>query len=901
MKKFISLLLTLCILSAFFVSFAADGALYPSAADFKKGVEIKENMATTFAKGNYIGFAGVDLTGINSVDMKASAYLRGWTNGTSLKVLLDNPVTGEQIGTIVVSEEDKAVYSAYITPTSGTHDIYFVCMYDMSSTSWLKVESFEFKKEPYNDTALEDQVPDSAIKDFYADTWVATDSLGRKVADYSETGAPKTDEHEVGMMYWTWFTSMGNTEARIISEVIAEYPDAMESNSSDAWKTGGAVVNYFWAEPALGFYDSYDYFVYCRHMEMLSAAGVDALFLDLSNGGVAFVPTLKVLAQAMRDSKENGVDIPRLSLFNWNSGPNMTTLATVLYNIGFIESDWSDIWYYRDGKPFIFSIDSGDTLQAEVGNRSSADLKELLADHFSWRGHGNAKTDDLLYRWNWCESFPQAQRGVEQADGRPEMVAVGVAHNESFVLGPGAEHNTSDPYAKGRNYSAAFSEDLTDNGIKNADYFKEEARLALDADPHFIYVDGWNEFTAGLQNGPAFVDTFDNTHSRDFEPVKGELEDIYYMLLTDFIRKYKGVRQAPVAGAEVTVTVDGNVSDWENVTPAFYNYTADNRDNESGYKLKATGETTVYKTNSGDRVIYSKASRDSVNIYFMAQGREGASLSATALYLNTDRNMATGFNGYDYIIGRNGADAVEALAADGTYTYVGQANVVRSGNAMEISVSRAALGLTGTLDIELKWVNGTFDEIIDLYEQQNTAPIGRFNYLYTEIAQQALTASERSAVSDSFILKAGKNQMIASGAIVTVDEANTAIAPFEMNNTLYVPVNALDDILGYGRSRKYYDALNNIFYFYQFKMNDALTEITETNWYYTTVGSYESRANGYLKPLSNASVAANGTIYLPISIFSECMGLNVNALGNGVYSIGTASADTVNSLLHYLA
>ncbi len=887
-------------LSVFFVSFAADGVLLSSAADYKKGVVIKDGLAQTFDKGNYIGFAGVDLTGKNSVEMKATAFLRGWTNGAGLRIMLDNPMTGEQIGTIVVSKE-KEIYSAYITPSSGTHDVYFVSMYNLGDTSRLSVESFEFKSEAYADTALDEQVPDSAIVDYYADTWVATDSVGRKVADYSETGAPKQGQREVGMMYWTWFTSLGASEARIISELISEYPDAMKSQTSDAWKTYGAVPQYFWDEPALGFYNSYDYFVYCRHMEMLSAAGVDAIFLDLSNGGIAFVPTLVVLAEAMRDSKRNGVDIPRLSLFNWNSGKTMTNLATVLYNVGFIENDWSDIWYYYDGKPFIFSIDDGSTLIAEVGDRSSADLKDVLADHFSWRGHGTSRDPENLYRWEWCESFPQMQRGVAQDDGRPEMVAVGVAHNESYVLGRGKSHITSEPYAKGRNYSAAFSEDLSSDGIKNAPYFQEEARLALDADPHIIYVDGWNELSADLQPGPGFVDTFDNAHSRDFEPVKGELEDIYYMLLTDFIRKYKGVRQAPVAGAEATIAVDGAVTDWDAVTPAFYNYSADDRNNTSGFKLRKTGENAEYKTNSGDRVIYSKASRDGANLYFMAKGKEGASLAATTLYINADRNPATGFNGYNFIIGRNGTDAVESIGADGSFTFVATAQLVRNGNVLEIAVPRAALGLTGTLDVELKWVDGTFNEIIDLYEQQNTAPIGRFNYLYTEIAQKALTDSERSAVSDSVILKAGKNQMIASGAIVTVDESNTTIAPFEMNSTLYIPVNALTDILGYGRSKTYYDAISNIFYFYQFKMNDELTEITETNWYYTTVGSYESRANGYLKPLSNASVAANGTIYLPVSIFAECMGLNVTSLGNGIYSIGTASAESVNSVAHYLA
>lgn len=158
-----------------------------------------------------------------------------------------------------------------------------------------------------------------------------------------------------------------------------------------------------------------------------------------------------------------------------------------------------------------------------------------------------------------------------------------------------------------------------------------------------VYVDGWNEFTAIKLPGPSFMDTFDDRNSRDFEPVKGALKDDYYMLLTDFIRKFKGVRPAPVAGAAKTIAVDGALTDWDDVTPAYYNYSAKNRDSVSGGTVN--GSTINYKTNSGDRVTFSKVSRDENNIYFMAQGGADASLAVTALYVNSDRNPATGLSG----------------------------------------------------------------------------------------------------------------------------------------------------------------------------------------------------------------------------------------------------------------
>ncbi len=888
MKKVLALLLALTLSASVVTSFAQSVTLYPKDASERVGVSGGDK-ASDFKRGNYIAFSGVDLTGKNSLEVKAEVRLLGTTNGCAIRVMIDNYMTGHQIGTIVISEE-KDTYSCYIEPTTGTHDVYFVGYYAPTDTSYVRILSFEFKDEAYNDTAFSEQVPDSAIKDFYSDTWQATDSMGRKVADYSEAGAPKEGTHEVGMMYWDWFSNTGNNEARIISELIKEDPNAMNDASSKVW---GGTATYYWDEPALGFYNSYDYFVYCRHLEMLSAAGVDVLFLDYSNGGAVYMPALKVLVKAMRDTKAAGVDIPKLSLFNWASAKTAYDIALALYNTGFIENDWSDIWYYYDGKPLFFSLSSGDKLvsQAGSGDEEAQKLVKAISEHFTWRE--NVDSDKNKTGWTWIEGFPQAQRGIETDDGRPEFMALGTMYHKSYVLGNDQAWYASKPYTKNRAYSNVFGENYAADGAKNAHYFKEEANVVLKGDPHMVYVDGWNEFTAIQLPGPAFMDTFDSRNSRDFEPVKGELKDDYYMLLTDFIRKYKGVRQAPVAGAAKTVTVDGALTDWDDVTPGYYNYSAYNRNSVSGCTIRGLGTTVEYKTNSGDRVTFSKVSRDNDNIYFMAQGKEGASLAVTAIYINADRNKATGLEGYDCIIGRDGTSNVERINADGTYAPLGSAVIVRNANTMEVSVPRALIGLTGTLDFEFKFVAGTFTDIIELYESQNTAPIGRFNYLYTEIAQKALSSSEKNAVSDAAVLMAGKNKMVVRGTVQTVNEADITKAPFEMNGTLYIPKEAFSEILGNGESKISYDAVSNIFYFYQFKLNDELTEVSEQHWYYTVLGSYEARQDGYLKGISAPVLALQGDIYVPVSIFSEVMGVPVTALGNGAYQIGSGSGASV--------
>ena len=39
-------------------------------------------------------------------------------------------------------------------------------------------------------------------RDLYADTWVATDAIGRSLPDYEEVGPPR-ENRIVGMFYWT--------------------------------------------------------------------------------------------------------------------------------------------------------------------------------------------------------------------------------------------------------------------------------------------------------------------------------------------------------------------------------------------------------------------------------------------------------------------------------------------------------------------------------------------------------------------------------------------------------------------------------------------------------------------------------------------------------------------------
>ena len=91
--------------------------------------------------------------------------------------------------------------------------------------------------------------------------------------------------------------------------------------------------------------------------------------------------------------------------------------------------------------------------------------------------------------------------------------------------------------------------------------FSEQAEQALEIDPEFLMITGWNEWSAmrftdtnstmmcGKPIKPGdtyFVDDYNHEFSRDIEPLRGDFGDNYYYQMADIIRRFKGVSQQPV-------------------------------------------------------------------------------------------------------------------------------------------------------------------------------------------------------------------------------------------------------------------------------------------------------------------------------------------------------------------
>ncbi|MBQ2942124.1 MAG: hypothetical protein IJD97_07810 [Clostridia bacterium] len=883
MKKFVCILLTL-ILTLQMVGIMAAGETVLKVEAISAELSEKEVISGSgswMPAGGYICFKNVDLTGVKSLHM--NAFWGGGRNGDAFMVRADNPKTGEVLGVITVGDDKKTTFSAPVDKEiSGAHDLYIYSCYGLDEYENYKVyiKSLTLSKEEYK-RAETRFVSDDKIVDNFSDTWVATDALGRAVAGYEEAGEVKEGEREIGMLYWTWHTAYDIADAFIIENVIKAHPEAKDDYYNKAWALGNRASVLYWDEPIFGFYGSADYWVYRRQAEMLANAGVDALFFDWSNADYIFLKQTKVMADAFRDAKEAGVDIPRISGYTSNYWDWAIKQAKAYYLNFFVEDDYSDIWYYRDGKPLIF----GEIENAIDSATCSTEDKYLMAkvkEHFSNRDHAN--------EWEWLEDYPQKARG--ERDGRVEFITAGIARNHSYV-GSGT-WCFSDPYAKGRGYTEGFGEDYRPIAKNEGYFFKEQISRALSMDPTFIMIDGWNEFKTNRQNNyegkwaNGFVDLYDSENSRDIEPVKGVLRDDYYNLLCDFVRKYKGVRKVDTASAEITIDINGDASAWASVSPEY-------RNDKIDYKRNSLDQHGNDYTNTVENsIIKSKVARDAANYYFYAETLEDIKINegkSFHLYINTDRNRATGWEGYDYALNLNAMGAVSANAGGYNWNEVGKATYTVKGNILQIALPKSLIG-GDYAQFEFKWADAAEEngDILRFYEHGVVAPAGRFNYLYTTFDLKTMTASERAALSGTTVIKAGSAKMAVSGAVMNVYEPDTRICAKDVNGTIYLPMTAVEEILGYGVSKVYMDAEEKMVLL----KNHGLENETIVNdmLVYARVGENFAHVNGKYTNLSNTIIDDNGYILIPVSLLTECFGFKTVTLSNGAVALSRADINT---------
>ncbi len=574
-----------------------------------------------------------------------------------------------------------------------------------------------------------------------SDTWAATDALGRKVRDYQEAGEKKKDKF-VAIFYWTWHQQAPDTTRSVknITEIVRKYPEAMRDNNHPAWeqeKPGGV---FYWEQPLLGYYKTTDPWVLRKHAEMLADAGVDAVFFDCTNGSLTWIDSYEALLKTWDQAQKDGVKVPKIAfMLPFGPAPHSLVSLRQLYEDLYKPGRYENLWFIWKGKPCIM---------AYPDNLTDSKEDQEIAQFFTFRPgqpdymDGPQRND----QWSWLEVYPQ-NGYVKNNEGKFEQVSVGVAQNTSpDRKGHCGAFNVKDAY--GRNFSVLKGFDPRVDGYLYGWNFQEQWNRAFELDPELVFVTGWNEYIAGrVADWPphkpyymAFPDQYNWNCSRDIEPNAGwgDKGDVYYLQLVDNVRKFKGMDAPEKASAPKTVKI-GKADGWEDVAPYYRHYKGNtmHRDHRGCY-------SAYYVNNTGrNDIVGAKVARDDENLYFYVETAEELTSSTDRnwmmLFIDTDRDKTTGWNGYDIIVNRVSPKGKKVIVEKNVgnrweWETVAECKFAVNVDKLEFAIPREVLGIEGeNVDIEFKWNDNMQDNgnIMDFYVNGDTAPGGRFNFVYT--------------------------------------------------------------------------------------------------------------------------------------------------------------------------
>ncbi len=546
--------------------------------------------------------------------------------------------------------------------------------------------------------------------------WPATDGLGRDLPVTVQSDVIRKNRC-VGMFY---FLTHGTDRSELppnIMNILAQDPDCLSKPESKLW--GQSRGPYYWAEPLYGYYNSKDPWVIRRHANLLVDAGIDTVIFDTTNR-ITYRDVYMQICEVWSQIRREGGRTPQICfMVNTKAGESAAELFNDLYRPG----KFQDLWFLWNGKPLLICDPKLTT-------------PELAAFFTLRKAHWPFTLVNTQNAWHWEAAYPQVY-SYDEDPSNPEQVNVSVAQN--LRRGDAKVTNMSEGNARGRSFhrnTVASEANAVDKGYN----FAEQWERAIELDPPFVMVTGWNEWTAGKYSRPnqpiVFVDQYDQEYSRDIEPVKGLHNDNYYYQLIANVRKYKGLASIPIATSMKTIDVASDVKQWNDVSPEFSDHAFDVDHREFGKGA------LHYQNQSGrNDFVSAKVTHDSMSLYFMAQTTKPLTSSSDPnwawLLIDADRNASTGWEGYDFIVNRTiepNVTWLERNAGGWNWEKVEKLPYHVDGNVVMLAVARNAMKIpaSDTFSFDFKWIDNSQKpgDILDTYVSGDAAPDGRFRYRY---------------------------------------------------------------------------------------------------------------------------------------------------------------------------
>jgi len=552
--------------------------------------------------------------------------------------------------------------------------------------------------------------------------WPAVDDLNRILPNRGEAGPLKHDRF-VGIFYFLWLGQHGRQDIGPfdVTEIMAEHPHALTQPTSPPWGPSGAY--HFWGEPLYGYYRSDDPWVIRRHANLLADAGIDTLIFDATNA-VTYRDIYRAICKVFSEVRDEGGRTPQIAfMLNTRAGATARRIYEDLYKPGL----YKDLWFYWQGKPLMLC----DPKEAD----------EEIREFFTLRkAHWPFTQVNTPYAWHWEAVYPQVY-GYTDDPNVAEQVNVSVAQNLRQCDGKVTPMSNGD--ARGRSFHNRAL-DTRPGSVNWGHNVQEQWSRALELDPPFVMVTGWNEWVAGRRfsnehNPVMFVDQFDQQCSRDIEPAKASHKDNYYYQLVANVRRYKGMPALPVAGPPKTIEIEGAFSQWSDVRPEYVDHDGETQPRDH----KGTGRTHYTNNTGRNELLLMKVCRDDKYVYFYARTRGPISSRRDPnwmlLLIDVDRKADTGWQGFDFIVNHSviGAAVTTLKKHTDDWTWRKSADVPYrvQGNELHIAVARKALGLSegdASITFDFKWVDNCREpgDIMDFYVSGDVAPEGRLKYRY---------------------------------------------------------------------------------------------------------------------------------------------------------------------------
>lgn len=752
------------------------------------GVRVTKAGSLNDGRGIWFSFDGSDKIKVSERDTGASAEIAtGVKTNEKVNVCFEEKLSkmvlklnGETVASATLDEGVLKIFDkngAEVVSKKGCElygSGYFSLCFEGGTDGY--VDDLEF-----TNYKVDQSLPAADQRQIDYTTWTASDDLLRVVSSNKEAGDPREDKY-VGLFYFLCWVGTG-IQVQDITKLYLEL--GKKDLKAYLQENGGES---YWAEPYFGYYRNTDTWVYRKHAYMLEAAGVDFIFLDISNG-VTFDKGHLALFDTWLKIREEGGTTPQICFFCGDDSGVFATdiehLKKTVYSSQNYDK-YKELFFMWEGKPLIFGNAAG----------LSKANKEWLSD-FTVRGN-----------WAWCDqdgywSWLQDYRYDESKDkyslidgglgrdenGKFEELAVSLAHHASTSKGR-SYVNRVEPSDKKGDFNFSLE------GVGEGKCFEFQFNAASNFDPTVMLITGWNEWIAGCVHNPEhtffaetpvsgyiYIDQFNPEFSRDAEPMRLRdgvgFGDNYYYQMCDYIRKFKGIDKTTEASGQKSVKLT-DISTWDGIGPEYRDTIGDT---ELRNTISYDAEYRYVNGTGRNDIDYAKVSQDEENLYFLVKCVSDIETDDNEnfmnLFINADGDITTGWEGYDYIINRSRDEktvSVEKFTDGFASEKSGDAEYYIEGQYMTVKLKKSVINASELKNFTFKWadnstVSGNVMEFMDLGD---AAPNDRFAFSYVGYSGENVTYTEDTE-ADTTDIKSGQADDVSASFIVIVCAVSVAV------------------------------------------------------------------------------------------------------------------------------